>query len=694
MKKRIVSLVLTLAMVFGMLTTFASAATAGMSNFKKSSTYPTGKFADVTADKWYAGSVKDAYEYGLVVGTSDAKFSPNNNLSLAQILVIACRLHSIYYSGSTNFVQGKPWYQVYVDYAIQNGIITANMFSNYNATATRAQVAIILCNALPAEALPAINTVDDGTIPDIHSYDSWCKAVYTLYRAGIVNGVGDTHIYNPANSIRRSEIAAIVTRMADPSTRVSVSMTDPNAAKGSLTLNKTSLTLEVGKQEYLTATFNPSSAQESVTWTSSDTSVATVSSSGRVVAEKEGVAIVTASTKSGLKATCTVIVTEKAIDVSSVRLDKSSISLMVGSSETLAITVLPDNATDKTVTWTSSNTSVARVDDSGRVTAMGKGTATITATAGKRSANCTVNVIDISVPKLDYEYGPMTLTDYYSSGGILQQNKISSLKFTKIEPSGSSYKISFYMAGVSTGTVLNKVRFYSSSGSLLGEGTMIFVANANTPYEKLDSFFVEKSVVDNAASIEFYSQTGNKAVPGTGSSNPDPVDPTPSTKDVNYLVDYITRNGKTNKHGNKFITMDYESCTGAISYQPNEGTSGVLSFISTMDSDDGYQTMTAFDYDIATQKAVDSEITVFFSHGSTLLFAATASLNISTYTNDRDLTFSESNFVSQPGFGYSDSAVKLCVSSVKLSMSCWELLLYTQPGMSLADLGFTNFSLG
>lgn len=121
----------------------------------------------------------------------------------------------------------------------------------------------------------------------------------------------------------------------------------------------------------------------------------------------------------------------------------------------------------------------------------------------------------------------------------------------------------------------------------------------------------------------------------------------------------------------------------------------MLSFISTMDSDDGYQTMTAFDYDIATQKAVDSEITVFFSHGSTLLFAATASLNISTYTNDRDLTFSESNFVAQnPIYGYSDSAVKLCVSSVKLSMSCWELLLYTQPGISLVDLGFTNFSLG
>lgn len=559
MKKRIVSLVLTLAMVFSMLTTFASAATAGMSNFKKASTYPTGKFADVTADKWYAGSVKDAYEYGLVIGTSDTQFSPNSNLSIAQILVMACRLHSIYHTGSANFVQGKPWYQVYVDYAIKNGIITANMFPNYNATATRAQVAIILCNALPAEALAAINTVDDGAIPDIHSYDSWCNAVYTLYRAGIVNGVGDTHVYNPANSIRRSEIAAIVTRMADPSTRVSVSMTgsgsnpsapsDPSKpAKGTLTLNKTSLTLEVGRQEYLTATFNPSSAQESVTWTSSDTSVATVSSSGRVVAEKEGAVIITASTKSGLKATCTVIVTEKAIDVSSVRLDKSSISLMVGSSETLAVTVLPDNATDKTVTWTSSNTSVARVDDSGRVTAMGKGTATITATAGKRSANCTVTVIDISVPKLDYEYGPMTLTDYYPSGRILQQNKISSLKFTKIEPSGSSYKISFYMAGVSTGTVLNKVRFYSSSGSLLGEGTMIFVVNANTPYEKLDSFFVEKSVVDNAASIEFYSQNGNKAVGGSGGSNPDPVDPTPDSNPAADLANYITRNGKTNRN--------------------------------------------------------------------------------------------------------------------------------------------------
>ena len=78
--------------------------------------------------------------------------------------------------------------------------------------------------------------------------------------------------------------------------------------------------------------------------------------------------------------------------VSGVALDKTSAELQVGKTLTLTATVTPDNATDKAVAWTSSNDAVATVDANGIVTAKVEGTATITATAGGKTATCTVTV--------------------------------------------------------------------------------------------------------------------------------------------------------------------------------------------------------------------------------------------------------------------------------------------------------------
>ena len=85
-------------------------------------------------------------------------------------------------------------------------------------------------------------------------------------------------------------------------------------------------------------------------------------------------------------------VSKNVVAVTSIALNKTSLSLKEGESETLVATVSPDNATDKTVTWSSTNTSVATVDQSGRVTAIKEGTATITAKAGDKTATCAVTV--------------------------------------------------------------------------------------------------------------------------------------------------------------------------------------------------------------------------------------------------------------------------------------------------------------
>ena len=163
-------------------------------------------------------------------------------------------------------------------------------------------------------------------------------------------------------------------------------------AVSSVSLDKTSVSLNVGESVTLAATVKPDNAtNKTVSWSSSNASVASVDASGKVSAVAEGTATITA--KAGDKtATCSVTVTKKVVAVESVTLDKSSLELNEGETATLTATVKPDNASDKTVTWSSSKTSVATVDANGKVTAVAEGTATITAKAGDKTATCSVTV--------------------------------------------------------------------------------------------------------------------------------------------------------------------------------------------------------------------------------------------------------------------------------------------------------------
>ena len=162
----------------------------------------------------------------------------------------------------------------------------------------------------------------------------------------------------------------------------------------SVSLDKTSITLTEGDSQTLTATVSPSNAtNKNVSWKSSSTSVATVSN-GQVTALKAGTATITVTTEDGGKtAACQVTVSAKVYDVESVSLDKTSITLTEGDSQTLTATVYPANATNKKVSWKSSDESVATVSN-GKVTALKAGTATITVTTddGSKTATCQVTV--------------------------------------------------------------------------------------------------------------------------------------------------------------------------------------------------------------------------------------------------------------------------------------------------------------
>ena len=167
-------------------------------------------------------------------------------------------------------------------------------------------------------------------------------------------------------------------------------------AVSSITLNENTLALTVGRSETLTATVLPDNAtNKNVTWESSDSRVATVDENGKVTAVKQGTATITVKSVSNdtVTDTCDVTVTDQIFPVTGVALTPDNAELYVGETKNLMVVFTPSNATNKNVTWESSNTAVATVAD-GVVTAVGKGTATITVTTadGNHTATCEVTV--------------------------------------------------------------------------------------------------------------------------------------------------------------------------------------------------------------------------------------------------------------------------------------------------------------
>ena len=164
----------------------------------------------------------------------------------------------------------------------------------------------------------------------------------------------------------------------------------------SVTLDQSELTIERTYTAQLSATIAPEDADNrTVSWTSDNEEVATVDENGQVTAVGVGEANITATAAdgSGITATCKVTVTPKL--VTSVTLDESELTIEKNFTEQLTATVAPDDADNLSLTWTSDNEEVATVDENGLVTAVGEGTATITATANDGSgvsASCVVTV--------------------------------------------------------------------------------------------------------------------------------------------------------------------------------------------------------------------------------------------------------------------------------------------------------------
>ncbi len=176
-----------------------------------------GRFTDVTSAHWFASYVEKAYELSLANGTSATKFSPDNTFTVAQALTAAANIHTVY-NGKTvrAAAAGEQWYTPYVEYCVQNGIVSDGQFKDYNANITRGDMAIVFANILPESEYAQVRS---GSNPDVTSDMACYSAVLKLYRAGIVGGDSGTGKYRPGDSIKRSEACVIFTRIAMTSER-------------------------------------------------------------------------------------------------------------------------------------------------------------------------------------------------------------------------------------------------------------------------------------------------------------------------------------------------------------------------------------------------------------------------------------------------------------------------------------------
>ena len=257
----------------------------------------------------------------------------------------------------------------------QTVAVTAITLSQTSATLTYGQTLTLSATVLPANA-------SDKTIVWTSSNNSIASVSEGVVTAGSTSGT--------------ATITAKSQNYPAVSATCKVTVTAGTVSVTGVSLNKTSLTMTVGDTQTLTATVTPSNATDkSVTWSSSNTSIATVSSSGVVTAKAAGTSTITVTTNDGgKKATCSVTVSAASVAVTGVSLNKTSLSMTVGDTQTLTATITPSNATDKSVTWSSSNTSVATVSTSGVVTAKAAGSATITVTTndGGKKATCAVTI--------------------------------------------------------------------------------------------------------------------------------------------------------------------------------------------------------------------------------------------------------------------------------------------------------------
>jgi hypothetical protein len=181
--------------------------------------YKQNLFSDIKGNEWYANNVQKCYELGLMMGKNEGYFDANGNVTIAEVISIASRIHEIYYGGDGVIDNAEnTWYGGAVNYAISNGIIKSWDFSDYELSATREHVAYIFANILPESEFIMLNNYQG--IPGMDVSGPYDRSILYLYRVGILTGSDEYGTISRESYITRAEVASLIIRIVSPKDRV------------------------------------------------------------------------------------------------------------------------------------------------------------------------------------------------------------------------------------------------------------------------------------------------------------------------------------------------------------------------------------------------------------------------------------------------------------------------------------------
>ena len=183
-------------------------------------------FLDADESAWYGsqqqGVIKSVVQLGIMNGYTDGTFHPIGNITLSEAIKMAAVVHATCNNQTISFSasDGGKWYDAYLNYCVKNRIVSSDEYSSLDAYATRAQIAHIFAKATSDFAV--VNDVDYDYIPDVSERSKYADEILALYRAGILTGDERTRAFRPSDTITRAEAAAIISRVALPTTRIKI----------------------------------------------------------------------------------------------------------------------------------------------------------------------------------------------------------------------------------------------------------------------------------------------------------------------------------------------------------------------------------------------------------------------------------------------------------------------------------------
>jgi len=200
-----------------------------------------GRFTDVTDADWFGGYIRTLYELGLTNGRSETLYDTEASLTVKEVLSFAARIHSLYRyghaeAGPSQFSvevpvgqEGLMWHLPYLNYLKAEGLVDNSFDAIVHNNATRAQAAYIMTLALPAEEFTERNTTvvsvgyaTHSFITDVNDYTPYQQQILQLYKWGVLTGSDEKGSFFPDTAIKRSEFAALLTRLVIPEQRITL----------------------------------------------------------------------------------------------------------------------------------------------------------------------------------------------------------------------------------------------------------------------------------------------------------------------------------------------------------------------------------------------------------------------------------------------------------------------------------------